>query len=152
FFGSDASVASHPFVASLSQLSRPESHWKPHVPFEHVDVEFPGAEQLTPHPPQLLVSVRYDTSHPFVASLSQSTKPEPHWMALHEPFAQVPDEFGPAVQTVPHPPQFLASLSLAVSHPLTFLSQSAKPSLHWIPQTPFVQLPFALVSPGHAVL
>ncbi len=123
----------------------------PHAPAAHVAAALVAPAHTVPHAPQLLVAVRRLVSQPLSATPSQlpypSTQVRTHALLTHAVVA-----FAPAMQTVPHVPQFEALVCVLVSHPLAALpSQSAKPAEHDDPQRAEVHVRVALSTAGQAV-
>jgi hypothetical protein len=155
-------LASHPFDGFESQLPNPAAHCSPHVLIAHVAVAWAAFAHTNVQLPQRSGSLRVSTSHPFAALPSQSANPDAHVMA------QVPAVhdrvlFGPAGQTVPHVPQFSASVSrfvhvvphrsgVAPTQPLTQTvdplldPHMGVPPLHIAPQAPQLLAVVRLVS------
>src|SRR5262245_1833519 len=102
--------------------------------------------QTCPQVPQLLLSVFWLLSHPFVGLLSQSWKPELQKNPQFPP-VQVRVPFVRFGHTTPQLEQLFTSVLMFVSHPFeTVASQSRKPVLQLaIVQFPLVQagVPFA---------
>lgn len=83
--------------------------------------------------------MRVSVSHPFDATPSQSAKPAlqlsmRHAPATHEPLALA------LLQRVPHPPQLLASVASAASHPsMMLLLQFSNPNAQTFVHVPAEQ-------------
>lgn len=140
---------SHPFAVEPSQLPRPG--WQAmavHTPAWQVSPPL----QVMPQPPQL-AEVVSAVSHPFAADPSQLPRVLLHWIP-HMPLLHVAE---PPVELhwIPQPPQWLMSVRVLISHPVTGRpSQLARPveqvklhdpllhagvppiALHWMPQPP----------------
>jgi hypothetical protein len=93
-------------------------------------VAWSSVAQLVPQAPQFAVSFCPSTSQPSAGLMLQCKKPA--WQVLPQaPLTQVAVVFGPAPQALAQAPQFFASESVFVSHPLaTSASQSAVPAGH----------------------
>ncbi len=115
--GSVALNTSQPSAASPLQSAYPARQVCVQTLFEHAIVAFARDGQAAPHPPQCAPDVRRSVSQPFAGLLSQSPK-----FGLQVPIAQIPAAHTAVAfanaQIVPHPPQFVGSLVIAVSHPL----------------------------------
>jgi hypothetical protein len=100
-----------------------------------------------PQVPQFATVVFRLVSQPVLASPSQLPNPELHAME-HDPSEQLGVPFV-ALQMVPHVPQFVALVSVFVSHPVDPMpSQLPKPAAH----VPSVQLPLTQDSVAFAKL
>ena len=136
-------VESHMHIPLTQCVPMGQSPLPPQVqpPLTHVS----PLAQTCPHAPQLLGSLLMLVSQPLVRLLlSQSAKPGLQ-VPLQTPLAQLGvmllDE-----QTLPHPPQLLASVFRLVSQPLAGLPlQLPKPALQVMPQTPIEQNAVPLV-------
>jgi hypothetical protein len=131
--------ASQPLAALPSQLAKPVAHAViAQAPAVHAPVPLAGL-QARPHAPQWVVVSRV-ASQPLAALPSQSPRPAaqatPQAPALH---AAVPPVV--AAQARPHVPQWVVDVRVSVSQPLAALpSQSARPVMQALPQTPAVQV------------
>jgi hypothetical protein len=122
-------ATSQPSAGLTLQLPKPLLH--------AAMVQLPPAQALVallsrhvlPHAPQWAASLARLTSQPSVALPLQSAKPERHAATVQRPAKQAPAAL-PGAHTLPHAPQWLASVRVSTSQPLAGLpSQSAKPSL-----------------------
>jgi hypothetical protein len=118
---------SHPSTGVLLQSLKPGSQLAmPQLPAVHLGAPLALVHML-PHEPQFWSSISTFVSHPLLAEPSQSLKPvrhvTPQWPALHVGVA-----CGDWGQTLPHIPQFCASVSRLITHPLP--PQAANPGLH----------------------
>ena len=129
-----ARFASHPFTGLPSQLPNPPLQVGTQVPAVHVVVPL-TLWHAVPQAPQLETFVFRFASHPFPPAFpSQLPKPAEHAIA-QAPSEQLALPFAP-LHTVPQPPQFVALVSVAVSHPFgLFESQLPQPEV----QAPRVQ-------------
>lgn len=129
---------SHPLLMLPSQFARPALHvMSLQVPPVHEGVP-PVVLQALPHVPQLVIVVR-SVSQPFDALPSQF--PQSGLQVMPQlPEAHVAVPFV-VLQALPQALQCRGLVLMLVSQPLlTSTSQSSYPSLHVMPQAPFVQL------------
>src|SRR5438477_10000487 len=100
---------------------------KPHMPPRQLATALAGAHGV-PQAPQLPRSVRRFRSQPSIAFMLQSPKPILHMPMPHTPALHPAVAFAGTAQAVPHLPQLLTSVPMAVSQPsIAFMLQSAKP-------------------------
>lgn len=86
--------------------------------------------QAIPHVPQCAPSVPRFTSHPLLASPSQSANPAEQLATVQAPALQAAVAFA-RLHTLPHPPQLAGSELTLTSHPsVASPSQSAQPASH----------------------
>jgi hypothetical protein len=141
--------ASQPSAAAALQSANPGLQVKPQVPEVQVAVVFAGAGQTRPHIPQLAGRPRL-VSQPSLPMPLQLAKPE---MQVKEqtPPLQTVVAFARAGQTIPHIPQFDASVSRFRSHPSALIPlQSENPASHPKEQTPPPQTAVAFAGSRHA--
>ena len=108
--------ASHPLPGFPSQSAKPALQVKPQVPIAHVGVAFAGVAHARAHIPQCATVVRVSTSHPLLASPSQSANPVLH-VNPHAPIAQVAVAFARAGHASHRAPQVATDVSSAQAIP-----------------------------------
>jgi hypothetical protein len=104
----DASVTSHPLVATPSQSAKPVLHTNPQVEDEQVVVALVRAGHTVAHAPQFETSVAR-----FTQLELQLVSPIPH-TNVHTP----PEHTCGDRHTVPHVPQWVALVLVLASQPL----------------------------------
>jgi len=151
FATDEVTSVSQPFVSFASQLPVPEAQVpSTQDPATHV-ADACGKPQTCPQMPQFDSFVASATSHPLVASLSQSAKPALHREITHAP-AEQPGTPPAAWQASPHIRQFATSVRVSTSQPFAeFPSQSARSTAQLVRMhTPPMHVPAAPVN-EHAI-
>jgi hypothetical protein len=142
-FGSVLVLASHPSATWVSQSAKPTSHdAMAHAAITQSVVPCGTGPQMTPHPPQLLLSdTRFAHVRPQHVWLGGQV-----WFGPHVPTQTPPEQASPGGHALKQPPQLLGSSPMFVSQPFeTTVSQSAKPGVHpRSAQAPAVQVGIAL--------
>jgi hypothetical protein len=114
---------------------------QPHPPEVHTSV----IAQACPQSPQFITSVFVFASQPFAGLRSQSWKPALHDVSVHTPVMQPPVPFM-TLHAIMQPPQLVVLVFVLASQPLVAMpSQSPKPVLQRIEQTPAVQAAVPLI-------
>jgi hypothetical protein len=135
---------SQPLSATPSQLPKPASQARAQAPSTQAGVALVCGGHRLPQRPQLVAALRRSVSQPLAASASQSPKPAAQ-ARPHTPAAQVGVALAPAGHTIPHAPQWVTAVEVAVSQPLAAAaSQSPKPAAQASAQTPARQAGDAL--------
>lgn len=121
-------LISQPLAGTPSQFANPVVQLlMAQLPDVHTGLAF-GRLQMCPHVPQLLRSARVETSQPSAFRPLQLANPELQLATKQLPVLHTSFAFG-RLQTLPHPPQLLASLCTSTSQPSPgMLLQSERPA------------------------
>lgn len=151
FIGSVSVFTSHPVLATPSQSAKPELHTNPQTRDVHVAVAFMGPGHGEPHEPQLATSSRRSVSQPLPRPPSQSPKLGSQ-VSSQEPTSHDPEAFGGSEHTLPHLPQFAASVASSASQPSAAPPmQSPKPLSQLKSHALLTQVGDALAGSAHAM-
>ncbi len=131
-------------AAIPSQSAKPAAQDVTQAPPRQVGVALARVGQALVHALQWAALVRTSTSHPLVASPSQSAKPSLQRPTAQRPISQAAAALA-AAQALVHEPQRVAAVLRFTSQPLSALpSQSAKPATQVSLQRPITQRLVAL--------